>query len=305
MNNMRNKKILVIVGGGVKHLSPFLDAGRELGVDVVCSSFSKLNFITSEGNVKVFVEGIDLAEFSAVYFRLVGRRYEDAALLTYYCRQAGVKLVDSIYESDGVIRIPIPKSIEVKLLVDAGIPVPKTYFGRMKMIRQNAPGILGFPFVIKGTTGKQGNAVWSPTTYEVLDKLVEEFTPKERKGERFIAQEFIKTSQRNRVFVIGDNAVAAITRPTRWRKRFLEKVNGEFPEGVKKALDPIPDIDAEIAVKAARAVRIEVGGVDVIHEDATGKPYVLEVNSAPRWAALKKDTGIFIEKEILKYISGL
>jgi len=35
------------------------------------------------------------------------------------------------------------------------------------------------------------------------------------------------------------------------------------------------------------------------------KKYILEVNSAPRWAALKKDTGIKIEQEILKYLASL
>ncbi|MFC1600560.1 RimK family alpha-L-glutamate ligase, partial [Patescibacteria group bacterium] len=227
-----NKKILVVVGGGVKHLSPFKKAAGELGADVVCASFSTLEYETVGGQVKVKVEGIDLAEFSVVYIRLVGKRYEDVALLTYCCRQKGVRLVDTIYQSDGVIRIPIPKSIETKLMYDAGIPVPKTYFGRMKMIRENAEELLGFPFVIKGTMGKQGHAVWSPRTHEELDEMVDKFTPKEKKeGVRFLAQEFIKASQRSRVFVIGEKAVAAITRPTRWRRRFLEKVDGKFPEG--------------------------------------------------------------------------
>ena len=303
MNN--NKKILVIVGGGVKHISPFVDAAVELGLDVTCASFSSLEYINSDGFTRVKVQGNDLAEFGVVYLRLVGKRYEDAALLTYYCREMGVRLVDTIYQSDGIIRIPIPKSIETKLLSDAGIPVPRTYFGKMAMIRENAPDLLGFPFVIKGTTGKQGHAVWSPTTYEELDKMVTEFIPKEKKGERFLAQEFINASQRSRVFVIGERAVAAITRPTRWRRRFLKKVNGEYPEGKREAVDPIPEADADLAVKAARAVKIDIGGVDIIHEDETGKPYILEVNSAPRWASIKKDTGMFVEKEILKYLVSL
>jgi RimK family alpha-L-glutamate ligase len=303
MNN--NKKILVIVGGGVKHISPFVDAAVELGLDVTCTSFSSLEFINFDGFTRVKVQGSDLAEFGVVYLRLVGKRYEDAALLTYYCREMGVRLVDPIYESDGVIRIPIPKSIETKLLSDAGIPVPRTYFGKMAMIRENAPDLLGFPFVIKGTTGKQGHAVWSPQSPEELDRLAEEFKAEERTGIRYLAQEFIKASQRNRVFVIGDRAVAAITRPTRWRKRFQEKVDGEYPEGTRKVLDPIPQEDAELALKASRAVKIDIGGVDIIREDETGKAYVLEVNSAPRWASIKKDTGIFVEKEILKYLSSL
>ena len=85
----------------------------------------------------------------------------------------------------------------------------------------------------------------------------------------------------------------------------MEKVNGEFPEGVREALDPIPQEDAEIALSASRALGINIGGADIITEDKTGIKYVLEVNSAPRWAALKHDTGINVEKEIVKYLASL
>ncbi len=298
------QKILVLVGGGIKHAQPFLDAGKVLGVDVTLSSFSKVEYKTEGGQTVVTVDGVDLASFDAVYFRLVGKRYEDAALTTAYCRAKDVRIIDRVYQSDGIIRIPLPKSLEAKMLYDAGLPLPKTYFGRLKAMREVCPKLLGFPFVIKGTMGKQGHAVWSPKTTKELDDLVTEFTPKEKVGERFIAQEFIKASQRNRIFVIGERAISGITRPTRWRKRFLKAVNGQYP-GIKAKLTPMPSEDADIAVKASKALGIEVGGVDIITEDITGKKYVLEVNSAPRWASLKHDTGINIEEEIIKYISNL
>ena len=120
-----------------------------------------------------------------------------------------------------------------------------------------------------------------------------------------MAQEFIRSSQRSRVFIIGNKAVAGITRPTRWRKRFIKKVNGEYPEGTRAALNPIPEDEAILAIKAAEALGVEVGGADVITDDFTGKMYILEVNSAPRWESLKKDTGIDVEEEILKYLLSL
>lgn len=299
-------KILIVVGGGEKHLEAFIEAAKELNVDLTCTSLSKLEYRTEGEKVKVLINGDDVAGFNCIYLRLVGKRYEDAALLVYYARQLRVRIVDRIYLEDGFIRLPIPKSIETKMLYDAGLPIPKTYFGRMKMIAKVAPELFGFPFVIKGTTGKQGHAVWSPKNEEELNKLIEEFTPLEKHDSaRFIAQEFVKASQRNRIFVIGETAVAAITRPTRWRKRFLEKSDNKYPEGVKSALNPIPPEDADIAVKAARALGIEIGGADIITEDTTGKKYVLEVNSAPRWDSIKKDTGVNIEHEILKYLSGI
>ena len=337
-----NKKILIVVGGGTKHLGPFVEAAGEMGLLVDCVSFSDLEFKTGEGETRIMFKGSDAAGYDIVYLRLIGKRYEDAAILVYYLRQKGIRIVDQIYNSiqenptiyggdelnadmssslkgnpallerggrherDGIIRVPLPKSIEAKMLADAHLPLPKTYFGRMKMIALAAPKLFGFPFVIKSTTGKQGHGVWSPTNSEELNKMVEEFTPLEKTTNvRFIAQEFVKASQRNRVFVIGGRAIAAITRPTRWRKRFQEKVAGEYPEGVKSALNPIPKADAELAVSAANALGIDIGGVDIITDDATGKKYILEVNSAPRWDSIKKDTGINVEKEILKYLSSI
>ena len=120
-----------------------------------------------------------------------------------------------------------------------------------------------------------------------------------------MAQEFIKASQRIRVFVVGGKAIAAITRPTRWRRRFIAKVNGEFPEGRREALLPVPQEDADLAVSAANALDVDIAGVDVIHEDSTGKAYVLEVNSAPRWESITKDTGVNVEREILLYLDSI
>jgi RimK family alpha-L-glutamate ligase len=298
--------ILILVGGGVKHIKSFVSAGDKLGVNVDCVSFAKLEYTTGGGKLEVLVEGKDIADYDVVYLRLVGKRYEDAALVVHYCRQNNIRLVDRTYEMDGIIRVPLAKSLETKLLIEAGLPVPKTYFGRMNMIARKAPELFGFPFVIKGTTGKQGHAVWLPRTREELDVLVKEFTPKEKKGKaRYLAQEFIKSSQRNRVFIIGEYAIAAITRPTRWRKRFIKKVEGEFPEGKKEMLRNIPKEDVKIAVDAASALGVEIGGADILTDDKTGKKYILEVNSAPRWEALAKDTGINIEEEIVKYLSKL
>jgi ribosomal protein S6--L-glutamate ligase len=303
---MRNNKILVIVGGGKKHLASFIREGKKLGCKIKTASFSELEYRTGKGNPVLNIGGDDLASFSLIYIRLVGKRFEDVALLADYARQKKIIIVDRIYEKSLYIRLPLAKSLETKLLVQAGVPVPKSYFANLTKIKENGPEIFGFPFVIKGTVGKQGHAVWSPRNESELEELVEELHDYQKeKGGRFLAQEFIKASQRNRVLVIGGKAVAAITRPTRWRKRFTEKIGGRYPEGRKEGLLPVPKDDAKLAIAAAKALSIDIAGVDIIREDATGKPYILEVNSAPRWKAIKRDTGVNVEKEILKFLASL
>ena len=296
-----NKKILIIAGGGTKHLEPFKREGEKLGLKVVTASFSDLSYKT-EGELKLTLKDEPVDSFAVIYIRLVGKRFEEVSLLVNYAKEKGIKIVDRIYEKSHIIRLPIAKALEVKLLSQAGVPLPKTFFAKLSEIAQKAPELYGFPFVIKGTTGKQGHAVWSPRNKEELETLYGELKGKEKEGKRFLAQEFIKASQRVRVFVVGGVAVAAITSPTRWRKRFVAKVNGEYPAGKREALMPVPGADAKLAVAAAGALDVDIAGVDIIHDDATGRAYVLEVNSAPRWDSIAKDTGVNVEREILKFL---
>ena len=299
-------RILIIVGGGTRHIEPFTKEAKELNISLLAASFSDLEYLTESNKIVLKVKGEDIASFGVVYIRLVGKRYEEAALLVNYCKQHGVRVVDRVFERNDLIRIPVPKSIEAKLFIDAGVPVPKTYFGKLDNIREKAPKIFGYPFVIKGTTGKQGHAVWSPRNEKELDDLYEKLQVlKKKKKMNFIAQEFTKSSQRSRIFVMGGKVLAGITRPTRWRRRFIDKVNGEFPEGRREQLNPIPKDEAKVAIEAASALQIDIGGVDVLRVDKTGELFVLEVNSAPRWESVKKDTGLNVEREIIKFLATL
>jgi RimK family alpha-L-glutamate ligase len=299
-------RILIIVGGGTRHIESFAKEAKDLNISLLTASFSDLEYLTESNKVVLKVKGEDIASFSVVYIRLVGKRYEEVALLVNYCKQHGVRVVDRVFERNDLIRIPVPKSIEAKLFIDAGVPVPKTYFGKLNNIREKAPKIFGYPFVIKGTTGKQGHAVWSPRNEKELDDLYEKLQVlKKKKKMNFIAQEFTKSSQRSRIFVMGGKVLAGITRPTRWRRRFIDKVNGEFPEGRREQLNPIPEDEAKVAIEAASALQIDIGGVDVLRVDKTGELFVLEVNSAPRWESVKKDTGLNVEREIIKFLADL
>lgn len=291
-------RILILIGGGERSLEPFLKAGRELGQEVKGASFSRLEFSTA-GDLGLRLDGEDLADFDLIYLRVVGQRYEDAALVVQYAREKGIPLVDKVFEKEGLIKLPLAKSLEVRLLTKAGVPVPPTYFGSLRQTKEKGPELFGFPFVIKGTTGKQGHAVWSPRDEEELAELAGQLRKKERKGGRFIAQQFIKASQRDRLLVIGDRVVGAITRPTRWRKRFLGK---DAPSGKREAIFPVPRKEEKLALAACQVLGIDIGGVDLIREDTTDNLYVLEVNSAPRWASLKKETGVKVEEEIVKFL---
>lgn len=296
-----NKNILILVGGNKNPLKSFLVEGGKLGLNVVGASFTELNYLINSDS-KPFclkVGNKDLKYFDLIYLRLTGKRFEDASIVVDYALKNRIKLVDKIYGKARFIRLPLAKGLETKLLFEAGLPVPKTVFSSLVSVSKDLDKSLGFPFVIKSTTGKQGHGVWSPKTKEELQEIVNKLLERELRGERFIFQEFVKAAERHRILVIGGKAVAGITRPTRWRNRFTDK----DPE--KMALIPIPKEDIKLAEKASDVLGIDIAGVDILVEDKTQKRFVLEVNSAPRWASIKKDTGLNVEAEILKLLSKL
>ena len=298
---MKNKKILVVVGGPKHKLDPFLEAGKNLGIDVVTASFSQINY-ESKGKFVLKVDDIDIAEFDVIYIRMIGKRLEDATLLVSYAKEKGIRLVDRFFETADMMPLSLGKSIETKKLIEWGVSLPKTYFASIKKIRENAEEKIGFPYLIKSTTGKKAREVWLPKTKSELEELLGDLEKQERKGMRFFATEFVKSSQRIRVFVLGGRIIGAITRPTKWRKRFIKKVGGEFPEGEKKSLNIIPRDVSEISIQAANALGVDIAGVDILKEDKSGKLYVIEVNAAPAWKLVANDTGLNIEEEILKYL---
>lgn len=283
----RPKKILIIAGGGKKHLAPFEK-------EATVASFSDLNYETS-GKRNLMVGEKPLSDFDLIYIRLVGRRFEDVALLVNEAKKLKIQVVDRVFMDSGFTRLPISKLLETKLLAESGLPLPRTFFGQLKILVKKGPNLFGYPFVLKSTTGKQGHEVWAPRNEAELAELAVELAVQEKKGKRYLAQEFIEAPKRIRALVIGEKVVGAIQRPTRWRKRFTSlRID-------KKALIPIPKEVEGIALKAAKALMLDIAGVDIL-EDIKGKYYLLEVNSAPRWEAIKKDTRIEVESEILEFL---
>lgn len=292
----KTPKVLVIVGGNKEKITPFFEAGKALNIDTTIASFSELSYTSYEGEFVLKVGEHHVREFTHIYIRMVGKRLEDVTVLCNYAKTYDIKLVDSLYENSLLMPSSLGKSIEMMKLISSNVSMPKTIFGSVSDLSKIAVKELGFPLVFKSTTGKKAREVWSPEKKKDLKPLIKKLEEMEKNGMRFFAQEFVKSSERIRVFVIGGKAVAAIVRPARWRKRFGSA------EGRKCVLNPIPVEESRLSVIASKACQLDVAGVDIVKDDKTGKLYVLEVNAAPVWKALSHDTGVNIEQEILKFV---
>lgn len=295
------KKILIITGGPVSKLDDFAEASKNLEIELTTASFSDVNF-KSYGGFSVKIKGEDISSFDLIYFRLVGKRIEDATIVANYARQKGTKVIDKVYTSELLYPSTISKAHETMKLIQNNIPMPKTIYGGLKYLKEIGPKEFGYPFVIKSTTGKKAREVWAPKNEEDLEEICKDIVNLEKKGSRFFAQEFLRASQRYRVFILGGKAVACVTQPTKWRKRFLEKVDGEFPEGERGFINPIPSQVSSIAEQAVKAVDLDISGVDVMQVDSTNELYIIEANAGPSWKLIKKHTNLNVEEEIIKWL---
>lgn len=298
LNNM-SKKILILTGGPVGKLDNFAKAAQKLQIDnLTLASFSDINYQSSD-KYNLFVGSQNLSEFDLIYFRVIGKRIEDATLVANYARQNNIRIVDNLYINSLLLPPSISKAAETAKLIEAGIPIPKTIYGSIEYLKSVAPDEVGFPMIVKSTTGKKAREVWSPADAVELRNLMKELSKKEKEGARFFAQEFVKASRRYRVFVLGGEVFAVASAPTKWRKRFntveLEKGLVSMPTREMK----------ELGIKAARAVGLDISGVDILKVDETGEMFVIEANAAPTWKMIEKLTGKNMAEEILKWLTKL
>jgi len=301
-------KILIITGGPVKKLDSFVVASKKFSnIDFTFASFSEVNYATQDVCVAhygakkrkkydLFIGDRKLSEFDLIYFRLVGKRLEDATLVANYAKEHGIRVVDRLYLDSLLMPSSISKAAENAKLIKAGIPIPKTIYGNLKHLSATAPREIGYPVVFKSTTGRKAREVWIAQDEEGLVNLIAQLRPLEKNGARFFAQEFVKAALRYRVFVIGKEVLAVISAPTKWRKRF----SNEKPE---KGLVLMPSSKMkEIGVAAAQAAGLDISGVDILKMDETGELLVIEANAAPSWKLVEKYTGKNVAEEIIKFL---
>lgn len=303
MKPEKQKKILILVGGNVSKLDSFKPDIDKFGIDVTLGTFSDINYNNmSKSGLKVKLRGVDLKQFDIIYIRMIGKRLEDAAIVVQYAKKNNMKIVDHLYENELLHPSSVSKAVETKKLIEAGIPMPKTFYGSLEKVMEIGKSKLGYPFCIKSTSGRKAREVWIIENDEDYAKKAQELLEFEKNGMRFFCQAFVKTSQRIRVMTIGGKASYAITRPTKWRGRVTSSLTKTNPDGVRGKLDPIPFEYKTIAEKAAKAVELDICGVDILHEDDTKNIYVIEANAAPAWKLIEKDWKIDMEEIILKWL---
>jgi ribosomal protein S6--L-glutamate ligase len=244
-------------------------------------------------NPTVSYRGEDLATFDAVIPRI-------ASYMTKYgtaiVRQLEMQGVYTISSSIAITRSR-DKLRSMQLLAKAGVGIPKTVFSRNSTdIDDLIEKLGGTPVIIKLARGTHGNGVVLAESKKAAKSVLQAFYLTNDDGTNVLLQEFVKESAGTdiRAFVVGGRVVASMK-----RQSLDDDFRSNLHKGGEGVTIKLTEEERKMAIKAARAMGLNIAGVDMMRSDRG--PLILEVNASPGFG-IEKVTGRDVATPIIEYL---
>ena len=268
-----------------------VEAAKERGHTPVVVDTLRCYMNMAMARPSIHYKGEELRDVDAVIPRI------GASISFYGCavvRQFEMMRVYSVNESVAIARSR-DKLRSMQLLARRDIGMPVTGFAHSP---DDIPDLLdmvgGTPVVVKLLEGTQGVGVVLAETRKAAESVIEAFLGI---NVDIMVQEFIAESKGTdvRCFVVGDKVVAAMQRTGK---------PGEFRSNLHRGgsaeLTKITPTERRTAVRAAKAMGLNVAGVDLIRSNHG--PLVLEVNSSPGLEGIEAASGKDVAGSIIGFI---
>ncbi|MNS65411.1 Ribosomal protein S6 modification protein [compost metagenome] len=211
-------------------------------------------------------------------------------------RQLEMQGVYSISSSIAISRSR-DKLRSLQLLAKAGVGIPKTVVSRNTTDIDSLLDRLGdMPVIIKLARGTHGNGVVLAETKKAAKSVLQAFYLTNDDGTNILLQEFVKESAGTdiRAFVVGGRVIASMK-----RQSLDDDFRSNLHKGGEGTIVKLTEEERKMAVKAARAMGLNVAGVDMMRS-ARG-PLILEVNASPGFG-IEKVTGRDVASPIIEYV---
>lgn len=269
-----------------------LKAGQARGHEVRILDTTRCYMNISKDNAAIHYRGGEnIVEVDAIIPRI-------GASITFY----GTAVVRH-FEACGVYSvnssIAIARSRDklrsLQMLTQKSIPLPISGFAHSPEDTDDLIQMVGgAPLIVKLLEGTQGKGTVLAETKNAAKSVINAF--KHLKA-NILVQEFIKEAQGCdiRCLVVGDKCIASYLR---------EAQGGEFRANIHLGGRAKPveltDFEKKIAIKATKAVGLNVAGVDIIR--SSKGPLILEVNSSPGLFGVETVTKIDVAGAIFEFI---
>lgn len=190
------------------------------------------------------------------------------------------------------------KLAALQVLAQAGIEMPRTAYAHASADKDLLiESVGGPPVVIKLLQGSQGQGVVLGQTRAEAESIIESF---QRMGGNFLVQEFIAEAAGAdlRAFVVDGKLVAAMQRTAR---------AGDFRSNLHRGgvarKAGLTRKEREIALRAARALGLNIAGVDLVRSKRG--PLVLEVNASPGLEGIETSTRADVAGTMIRFLEKL
>jgi ribosomal protein S6--L-glutamate ligase len=239
----------------------------------------------------VLFQGRELEGFDAVIPRI-------GATHTFYgtavVRQFELMGTFSVNESQAITRSR-DKLRSLQLLSTSGIGLPVTAFAHST---KDIDGLLetvgGAPVIVKLLEGTQGVGVVLAETKKAAESVIAAFRQLDA---NILVQEYIKEAGGSdiRCLVVGNRVVAAME-----RKGAPGDFRSNLHRGGSASKVKLTPEERSTAVRAARAMGLNVSGVDILRSNHG--PVVMEVNSSPGLEGVEATTGVDVAGKVVEFI---
>ncbi len=246
-----------------------------------------------QNNPTVSYKGEDLAKFDAIIPRIASHMTRYGTAIVRQLEMQGVYTVSSSI----AINRSRDKLRSSQLLAKAGVGIPKTVFSRNSTdIDDLIEKLGGTPVIIKLARGTHGNGVVLAETKKAAKSVLQAFYLTNDDGTNVLLQEFVKESAGTdiRAFVVGGRVVASMK-----RQSLDDDFRSNLHKGGEGTKIKLTEEERKMAIKAARAMGLNIAGVDMMRSDRG--PLVLEVNASPGFG-IEKVTGRDVAGPIIEYI---
>lgn len=247
----------------------------------------------SGGNAEIHYQEQILQDFDAVIPRIgASNTFYGTAVL----RQFEAQGVHALNSSSAILEAR-DKLHAHQVFARNGIPMPITGFAHStKRTHDLISMVGGAPLIVKLLYGTQGNGVILAETNKAAESLINAFRGLDA---YFLVQQFVAEAGNAdiRCIVLGNNVIASMQ-----RKAKEGEYRANLHLGGHAELINITEEEREVAIKAAQALGIRCGGVDLIRSNHG--PLVLEVNSSPGLGGIEKVTKMDIASKIIEFMEN-
>jgi ribosomal protein S6--L-glutamate ligase len=225
----------------------------------------------------------------AIFIPRIGRSMTDFGKMLL--RQLELMGLKTTLSSEALITAR-NKFLALQSLREARVPIPRSILLASRPDVLEAAHFVHYPAILKILSGTQGIGVMRVKSYEETASIVDTM---KSFGQVMLLQEYIPNPGIDiRAFVVGDQVIGAMKRVAQ-----MHEWRSNIHLGAKGVAMELDDHARGVAVRASRAVGLEISGVDMIFRG--DEPVVLEVNASPGFRGLLQATQINAADAMVDY----